>query len=356
MPFAGPEREAHRLRLGLLEVFQRDRALAAADLLGRSRSAPVRKASKKDVPVDELGPATAKWDYLDAQGHLIAVVYRYDPPGQRKQFRPWDAKRRKMAPPDPRPLYNQPGMTSAAQVVLVEGEKCAQALIDAAYGDFEPVLVGAAASVAFSQLSALFAQGSATSLAERAHVAEELYRWAGFRHIPAMGGREVNRVSDRAPPDGAIELRAALSKRAGLVEDDRVDALGGFERLGARDEDAELRAALGRREQARPRMAWIGGLRDQRLLDEHADRVADGRQRDAEPLPELRAGQRAVRHERREDLSLGSGQPLLVRLLPGLLLHGQPDLVQARGDARRERLGVLLEVRQAGPAHAPSLT
>jgi putative DNA primase/helicase len=104
---------------------------AAADLIGRSRSAPVRKANKKDVPVDELGPATAKWDYLDAQGHLIAVVYRYDPPGQKKQFRPWDAKRRKMAPPDPRPLYNQPGMISAAQVVLVEGEKCAQALIDA---------------------------------------------------------------------------------------------------------------------------------------------------------------------------------------------------------------------------------
>lgn len=104
---------------------------AAADLIGRSRSAPVRKANKKDVPVDELGPATAKWDYLDAQGHLIAVVYRYDPPGQKKQFRPWDAKRRKMAPPDPRPLYNQSGMTSTAQVVLVEGEKCAQALIDA---------------------------------------------------------------------------------------------------------------------------------------------------------------------------------------------------------------------------------
>ncbi|MCZ2174223.1 MAG: phage/plasmid primase, P4 family [Burkholderiales bacterium] len=104
---------------------------AAADLLGRSRSAPVRKTNKKDVPVDELGPATAKWDYLDAAGHLIAVVYRYDPPGQKKQFRPWDAKRRKMAPPDPRPLYNQPGMSSAAQVVLVEGEKCAQTLIDA---------------------------------------------------------------------------------------------------------------------------------------------------------------------------------------------------------------------------------
>ena len=103
---------------------------AAADLLGRSRSIRVPKARKQDVPVDELGPATAKWDYLDAAGHLLAVVYRYDPPGQKKQFRPWDAKRRKMAPPDPRPLYNQPGIASAAQVVLVEGEKCAQALID----------------------------------------------------------------------------------------------------------------------------------------------------------------------------------------------------------------------------------
>ena len=82
----------------------------------------MRKASKKDAPVDELGPATAKWDYLDEAGHLIAVVYRYDPPGQKKQFRPWDAKRRKMTPPDPRPLYNQPGMASAAQAVLVEGE------------------------------------------------------------------------------------------------------------------------------------------------------------------------------------------------------------------------------------------
>ena len=91
----------------------------------------MRKASKKDAPVDELGPATAKWDYLDEAGHLIAVVYRYDPPGQKKQFRPWDAKRRKMAPPEPRPLYNQPGIAAAEQVILVEGEKCAQALIEA---------------------------------------------------------------------------------------------------------------------------------------------------------------------------------------------------------------------------------
>ncbi len=102
---------------------------AAADLLGRAPSLAPRRPKKK-APVDDLGPATAKWDYLDAHGQLIAVVYRYDPPGRKKEFRPWDARRRKMAPPEPRPLYNQPGIHNAAQVVLVEGEKCAQALIE----------------------------------------------------------------------------------------------------------------------------------------------------------------------------------------------------------------------------------
>lgn len=102
----------------------------AEDLVGRAPTAPAPKR-RKETPVDDLGPATAKWDYLDAQGRLLAVVYRYDPPGRKKEFRPWDARRRKMAPPEPRPLYHQPGIATAEAVVLVEGEKCAQALIDA---------------------------------------------------------------------------------------------------------------------------------------------------------------------------------------------------------------------------------
>ncbi|QCX50007.1 phage/plasmid primase, P4 family [Ralstonia pseudosolanacearum] len=102
----------------------------AMQLLGQSSAQPVRR-KRREPPMDELGPATAKWDYLDAAGRLLGVVYRYDPPGRGKEFRPWDAKRRKMAPPEPRPLYNQPGLASATQVVFVEGEKCAQALIDA---------------------------------------------------------------------------------------------------------------------------------------------------------------------------------------------------------------------------------
>ncbi|MBG1252180.1 phage/plasmid primase, P4 family [Burkholderia pseudomallei] len=104
----------------------------SADLVGRAATMPPpARKSKREAPTDELGQATAKWDYVDAAGNLLAVVYRYDPPGRRKEFRPWDVKRRKMAPPDPRPLYNQPRIARSDQVVLVEGEKCAQALIDA---------------------------------------------------------------------------------------------------------------------------------------------------------------------------------------------------------------------------------
>ncbi|AMP68927.1 phage/plasmid primase, P4 family [Ralstonia solanacearum] len=113
-----------RVATGFSQVLER-----AVQLLGYSSVQPVRR-KRREPPTDELGPATAKWDYLDAAGQLLGVVYRYDPPGRGKEFRPWDAKRRKMAPPDPRPLYNQPGLASATQVVFVEGEKCSQALID----------------------------------------------------------------------------------------------------------------------------------------------------------------------------------------------------------------------------------
>ena len=102
---------------------------------GRSRTLHDDRADKaqapntnKAPPSDDLGPVTAKWDYLDEEGVLLACVYRYDPPGG-KQFRPWDVRARKMKAPDPRPLYNRPGIKDAAEVVLVEGEKAAVALI-----------------------------------------------------------------------------------------------------------------------------------------------------------------------------------------------------------------------------------
>lgn len=92
---------------------------------GFQERSPVRPS-----PAPKLGKPTAKWDYTDAKGTLIASVYRYDPrPGQ-KEFRPWDALRGVMRAPEIRPLYNQAGLKAADTVLLVEGEKCAAALID----------------------------------------------------------------------------------------------------------------------------------------------------------------------------------------------------------------------------------
>ena len=51
--------------------------IAAAPLLHTSRA------------YDDLGPHTGKWDYLAADGSLLACVYRHDTPSG-KQYRPWD--------------------------------------------------------------------------------------------------------------------------------------------------------------------------------------------------------------------------------------------------------------------------
>ena len=92
---------------------------------------PASRGVRTDVralPVDDLGVYTAKWDYVSATGELIACVYRYDPPTG-KEYRPWDVRARMWRAPDPRPLYNLPAVSRSRTVVLVEGEKCADALI-----------------------------------------------------------------------------------------------------------------------------------------------------------------------------------------------------------------------------------
>ena len=101
-----------------------------ADRLGhKSPSEHDYMPTKQNQPVlDELGSPTGKWDYTDGQGQLIACVYRYDTP-EGKQYRPWDVKARKTQAPEPRPLYNQQQLATVTDVILVEGEKSADALI-----------------------------------------------------------------------------------------------------------------------------------------------------------------------------------------------------------------------------------
>lgn len=81
--------------------------------------------------MDELGPATAQWEYQDGEGKLIAIVYRYDPPGQKKEFAPGMSSARRQRLQIHVHSTTTPGMLKPDQVVVVEGEKCAQTLIDA---------------------------------------------------------------------------------------------------------------------------------------------------------------------------------------------------------------------------------
>ena len=84
---------------------------------------------KKSPPMDNLGKPTAKYDYFDKNNKLIAVVNRYDPQTG-KEFRVWDVQSRKAKSPDIRPLYNIPGIINSKKIIIVEGEKSADALIE----------------------------------------------------------------------------------------------------------------------------------------------------------------------------------------------------------------------------------
>lgn len=91
---------------------------------------PAARPARKKAP--DLGPPAATWDYLDPAGNLICQHKRYNLPDGKKEFRPWTPSVGATFP-DPRPLYNQPGLVKAQTVFLVEGEKSADALIGLGY-------------------------------------------------------------------------------------------------------------------------------------------------------------------------------------------------------------------------------
>ncbi|WP_341810245.1 MULTISPECIES: AAA family ATPase [unclassified Wolbachia] len=71
---------------------------------------------------------TAYWDYYDEKGQALVRVYRYDD-GNGKRYLPFDIKKSDFGAPEIRPLYNIPEILKSDKIVLVEGEKCAEALI-----------------------------------------------------------------------------------------------------------------------------------------------------------------------------------------------------------------------------------
>ena len=76
------------------------------------------------------GVPSATWCYRDQQGRVLGYVARYDPPEGRKQIVPWiftEAGWTARAFPDPRPLYGLNRLVLNARVLIVEGEKAADA-------------------------------------------------------------------------------------------------------------------------------------------------------------------------------------------------------------------------------------
>jgi hypothetical protein len=94
-----------------------------------------KEEAKKHAGVDAgIGAPVASWYYKSPDDTLIGIVRRYDLAGQfdeagkpKKTFRPFTASGEARMP-DPRPLYRLPQISTASTVVLVEGEKCADAL------------------------------------------------------------------------------------------------------------------------------------------------------------------------------------------------------------------------------------
>jgi len=105
------------------------------DWLGNSSINPTiwkNQPVQKSPPIDTLGKPSKSWNYFDANNRLSAVVYRYDNEDG-KQFRIWDVKNKKSQAPKIRPLYNIPGIISSKKVIIVEGEKSADALIESGF-------------------------------------------------------------------------------------------------------------------------------------------------------------------------------------------------------------------------------
>lgn len=90
-----------------------------------------RKAEAAKAPpapeTKPLGVPAGTWHYKAADGTIIGIVRRYNLENGKKTFLQMNGKGEHAAP-DPRPLYRIPQIMGANTVVLVEGEKCADAL------------------------------------------------------------------------------------------------------------------------------------------------------------------------------------------------------------------------------------
>lgn len=94
------------------------------------------------------GPASAGWKYIDQQGRTLGFVMRFDKPDGSKEVLPLTFCRnnetgecfwRWLSFPAPRPLFFMEPLRDGFPVVVVEGEKCVQALFKVVRDRFDVV-------------------------------------------------------------------------------------------------------------------------------------------------------------------------------------------------------------------------
>lgn len=74
-----------------------------------------------------------RYAYLSADGDIICYIFRYEYEDGRKEFLPLNMATGKHEFPSLRPLYRLPQLLKADKIILVEGEKCADALVAAGF-------------------------------------------------------------------------------------------------------------------------------------------------------------------------------------------------------------------------------
>lgn len=108
---------------------------AAVHGLDTQRNFPVVLKSCADwlgiMPITPPSSLERKeWTYTDIFGKPLVTVKRIDGADGKKSFLPFDHAASKHGMPEIRSLYNLPGIATSDRIIITEGEKCAQVLID----------------------------------------------------------------------------------------------------------------------------------------------------------------------------------------------------------------------------------
>lgn len=150
-------KEALEVRLGLSSPRQEPRKAPIPVQVVKAPVEPEEDLSAEDDPLWWRSVKPAKtWQYLNEDGSVYCLVYRFEADGRRKVIRPWDPRLKQYAWPDGRRplLYLNEIHKESGPIFLVAGEKCADSL--RAVGYTATSIAGGESALGKADLSPLF--------------------------------------------------------------------------------------------------------------------------------------------------------------------------------------------------------